>query len=507
MSRAVAHPDPHAWPELSDVRPKYLLALWAGKLAMAFSRRLGRGGSSLPGRVARWIEPRILDELARRPYLGSMTVSGTNGKTTTAKLLAGIAARAGRRVIHNRAGANMIDGVTAAFLEAATWDGRPRGEMAILEVDEASVPGVFAAVRPRVALVTNFFRDQLDRYGELDHTVGLIRQGLEGLAAGGRAVLCADDPLCAGLAEGLVPGVEQPVAAGTAAAGIAAAAEAAGPPSTVLFYGLEDAGAGGAAAHAADARRCVRCGHPYEYEHVYYAHLGRYRCPACGHRRPRPQVYAENLRDADLTGTTFDLVTPGGVRTCRVQAPGLYNVYNAVAAAAAGFALGVDLDAIAGGISGTPAAFGRMERLEAEGREVLVALVKNPAGYNQVLRTVLEGAGRKNLLLLLNDLAADGTDVSWIWDVDFEILAGRDGDLNLVICSGRRAEDQAVRMKYAGVSPARIVVEGDPSRALEQGLRLTRPGEVLYVLPTYTAMLALRSVLQQRGYLRGAWDI
>lgn len=500
------HPDPQAWPELSDVRPKFLLALWAGKLAMALSRRLGRGGSSLPGRIARRIEPRILDELARGPHMGSIAVSGTNGKTTTAKLLAGIAARAGHRAIHNRAGANMIDGVTAAFLEDATWSARPRGEVAVLEVDEASVPGVFAAVRPRVALVTNFFRDQLDRYGELNHTVGLVRQGLERLAAGGRAVLCADDPLCAGLAEGLAPEADLPVTAG-AAAGIAAAAEPGVPASTTLFYGLEDPAAGGTAAHAADARHCVRCGHPYEYEHVYYAHLGRYRCPACGHRRPRPQVYAENLRDADLTGTTFDLVTPAGVRTCRVQAPGLYNVYNAVGAAAAAYALGIDLDVIAAGLRETSAAFGRMERLEAGGREVLVALVKNPAGYNQVLRTVLGVEGPKNLLLLLNDLAADGTDVSWIWDVDFEVLAGRDGDVNLVICSGRRAEDLAVRMKYAGVSPARIVVEADPARALEQGLRFTRPGEVLYVLPTYTAMLELRTVLQQRGYLRGAWDI
>lgn len=474
---------------------KTLLALWTGKLAIAVAHRLGRGGSTLPGRLARALDGGILAALARAPRLGNATVTGTNGKTTTAKMLAGIAEAAGWRVIHNRAGANLITGITTAYMAGATWSGRPRGDIGLMEVDEATLPRACAEIGPRVAVVTNFFRDQLDRYGELHATVRMVRGGLARVAPGGRVALNADDPLCASL------GAAEPVPE-------AAAAAEAGAPVLPLYYGIEDpAVATGHPEHAADVRHCVRCGHLYEYELYYYAHLGRYRCPNCGLQRPRPQVYARRVLEMDARGSRFLLATPAGECECRLQVPGLYNIYNALAAAAGALALGVGLEEVKAGLEGTTTAFGRMERLTVRDREVFLALVKNPVGYNEVLRTVLGAGARRNLLLILNDLYADGTDISWIWDVDFEMLARGQEGLNFILCSGLRAEEMAVRLKYAGIDPAKITVEKDLKKALDQGLNFVRPGELLYILPTYTAMLAMREILARQGLVRRFWEV
>ncbi|MER3403744.1 MAG: hypothetical protein C4337_10820 [Armatimonadota bacterium] len=281
-----------------------------------------------------------------------------------------------------------------------------------------------------------------------------------------------------------------------------------GAPPAVLYYGVEDERvAAGHSAHAADVRHCVRCGRRLQYTLYIYAHLGRYRCPHCGLERPRPQVYAQRVWPLDGHSTAVALVTPVGSGTVRLQVPGLYNVYNALAAAAGACALGLGWEAIQSGLEATRAGFGRMERLTVAGREVLVALVKNPVGYNEVPRTVLAAGQPCQLLLALNDLYADGTDVSWIWDVDFEMLAAHPQGPCYVVCSGLRAEDLAVRLKYAGVDPARLHVERDLARALDHALECVRPGETLYILPTYTAMLQVRRILQRRGHLSPFWEV
>lgn len=471
-----------------------LLALWTGKLAILAARGVGWGGSNLPGRLARVLDGRILAALAGAQPLGNAVVTGTNGKTTTAKMLASILAAAGHRVTHNRAGANLITGITTAYMAATAWGGRPLADLGLMEVDEATMPRAGQEIRPRAAVVTNFFRDQLDRYGELQTTLGMVRAGLGAVAPGGRVVLNADDPLCASLG---APAPDPEVAA---------AAE--GEPVLPLYYGIEDPAVAGAPAdHTADVRHCVGCGHPYAYDLRFYAHLGRYRCPRCGQARPRPQVYARQVLALDARGSHFLLATPAGEVEVRLQVPGLYNIYNALAAAAGALALGIDLAAVQAGLAATTTAFGRMERLTIRDREVFLALVKNPVGYNEVLRTVLGAGTRCTLLLILNDLHADGTDVSWIWDVDFEMLAPAQGQVNFVLCSGLRAEDLAVRLKYAGIDPARISVERDLKKALEQGLSFVRPGELLYILPTYTAMLAMRDLLARQGLVRNFWEV
>ena len=443
---------------------------------MLASRALGHGGTTWPGKVAAAMEPRLLYRLARIPTRGAVVITGTNGKTTTAFLLSSIAEAAGLRVVHNLAGANMPSGIVSAFLENVSWLGQGSADLAVLEVDEGSLATVADAVQPKVVVVTNFFRDQLDRYGEVDGTVRQVRAGIERCGAQARLVLCADDSLSVSLASS--PGSDHGSGAW-------------------LYFGLELPSPGDLATHlTADGAQCVRCGSPYRYQRLYCSHLGHYACPACGHARPVPAVYAREAESDEHGATWFELVTPAGSRRCRLKLPGLHNLYNALAAAAGALALGFDLDRIVEGIQNAGAPFGRMESFHAGGRDVVVALVKNPSGFNEVLRIIRSRPGPYYVLLALNDLAADGRDVSWIWDVDFEqLVSPGSGELAWAVCSGRRAEEMAVRLKYAGVPPERLAVEPAIDRALRRALRRLPLGQTLFVLPTYTAMLSARKVL------------
>jgi len=236
---------------------------------------------------------------------------------------------------------------------------------------------------------------------------------------------------------------------------------------------------------------------------VFYGHLGHYACTRCEFARPTPTVAATQVELLGDTGTNLTLQTPAGVLRARLQLPGLYNVYNALAAIAVCAAMGIKRDVIARGVETFTAAFGRLERIQVEDRELFFALVKNPVGFTEVLRTILATPGHRTLLIAINDLFADGTDVSWLWDVEFERLADR---VNVAVCAGLRAEDLSVRLKYAGVETARLRVEPDLERALELSLRAAEPGETVYVLPTYTAMLALRDLLRRTGYVGAFWE-
>jgi UDP-N-acetylmuramyl tripeptide synthase len=459
-----------------------LLAVWTGKGVVTSTRLLGRGGTTLPGTVARRLAPDVLRQLSAQPNQGVIAVTGTNGKTTTAKMLSAMFEAAGLPVTHNRAGANLISGLTTAFLQNARWNGHVRGNIGLMEIDEATMPQASKEIRPRAVVVTNFFRDQLDRYGELEHTVNFVARGLDQLAKGATAALNADDPNCAGL--GRRPGIQP------------------------LYYGIEDESVGKAEMNqTADALHCINCGHDYTYQTFYYAHLGKYRCPQCGHERPRPDVYVERITNVDARGSTLRIVTPAGAFEARLQIPGLYNVYNALAAVAGALAMGLPLDPIKMGMESTTSQFGRMELIKMSDRDVFMALVKNPVGFNSVIQTVMESGARKNLIIAINDLYADGTDVSWLWDVDFESLASDQSEINFVICAGLRAEDMAVRLKYAGMDAAKLSVEKDLGKALEQGLTFIKPGELLYIMPTYTAMLQMREIIQKKGFAKKFWEV
>ncbi len=455
------------------------VATGAGKAAALLSRRLNLGGgTTFPGEIARRVDPHLLEKLAARLPEGCVVITGTNGKTTTARMIANILRQAGLTPVHNRSGANLIDGITAALLNASSLLGRPGGDSGLFEVDEAALPQAVAATRPRVVAVTNLFRDQLDRYGEVDHVAGLWRQALRALAPSSTAVLNADDPLVASLGQDT--------------------------RARVLYYGIEDSRYGQPGLqHAADSKYCLSCGTAYAYEVTFYGHVGRYACPSCGAARPRPQVYADKLLLRGTDGSDIGLALPQEGLQVRVNLPGLYNVYNTLAALACGAALGVPAGTLKQGVESFSAAFGRIERIDIEGKQAFLALVKNPVGFNEVLRMLFLDEAPKDLLIVINDNVADGTDISWLWDVDFELLQGR---VRSAVVAGTRAEDMRLRLKYALVDMDRVALEKDLREALRRGLENVESGGTLYILPTYTAMLEMRGVIGALGYVGKFWQ-
>jgi UDP-N-acetylmuramyl tripeptide synthase len=487
----------------------------------AISRLRGGGGTSAPGKLLMRLAPDAIGELGARLARGSVLISATNGKTTTAAMAAAILEHAGVPLVHNQAGANMAGGIATTLLDAARPRGAIAGELGLFEVDELWLALVAAELHPRALLLGNLFRDQLDRYGELDTIAArweeVLTRGETGAAANGaserKLVLNADDPVLADLGR---------------------------DHDGVLYFGMDDDSLALAGmAHAADAKHCRRCGAPYVFDAIYLGHLGHYHCASCGQSRPLPTVTATNVRLEGVRAARFTLETPAGQAEISLALPGLYNVYNALAAAALATALAVPLETIAAGLCATQAAFGRAETVTlavparaaagedpavalSSTRELRILLVKNPAGANEVLRTLALEPGEHDLLGVLNDHIADGRDVSWIWDADFELLAGR---VRQATCSGTRAADLAARLKYAGVDPARIDVREDLADALGAAAA-DRPessgdagaashadpresvatGAPLFALPTYTAMLALRELLVERGEASSAWS-
>jgi UDP-N-acetylmuramyl tripeptide synthase len=498
--------------------PKLALARAAG----ALSRRRGGAATSVPGKVLLGLQPDALALLGARLPRGSVLISATNGKTTTAAMAAAILERAGVRLVHNRAGANMAGGIASTLLAAAHGRSAIDGELGLFEVDELWLGRVAEQLRPRAILLGNLFRDQLDRYGELETIAERWAQTLARLSAppagdshGVVLVLNADDPMVADLGRGRLE------AAGDGGIDANGGGVRSDGDTGVLYFGVDDDSlALPRMAHAADAKHCRNCGAPYRFEAIYLGHLGRYRCPSCGQARPAGrdlQIRATDVRLEGVRSARFTLHTPAGEAALALPLPGLYNVYNALAAAALAHVLGVPLRDVVAGLEHTQAAFGRAERVmvavpsasvatTAEGaptgRELRILLVKNPAGANEVLRTLALEPGEHDLLGVLNDQVADGRDVSWVWDADFELLAGR---VRRATCGGTRAAELAVRLKYAGIEPERIRVQGDLDTALREAADDRPPdGGPLYALPTYTAMLALRRLLAARGETRSA---
>jgi len=451
--------------------------LSAAKLAGAATRAAGRGGgTSLPGRMLLRMQPDAIAQLAGRLPGGSIVISATNGKTTTAAMASAVLERTGTRLVHNRAGANMAGGVASALLDAAHVGGQMDGDTGLFEVDEFWLPRVADALHPRALLLGNLFRDQLDRYGELDAIADRWAAVVAAQPAGTKLVLNADDPVVADL----------------------------GTTSEPVYFGIDDDRlALPALQHAADSKHCRRCGHAYVYDAAYLGHLGRYHCPNCGAHRPEPQVVARDVELHGVRSARFALHTPVGQAEVDLPLPGLYNVYNALGAAALGFALDVPLDDVVAGLEAVAPAFGRAEVVQAGGRDLVLLLVKNPAGANEVLRTLVLENGQLDLLGLLNDRTADGHDVSWVWDADFELLAPR---LRTMTCGGTRAAELAVRMKYAGADPETLRVEHELERALDAALAGGDPARPLYALPTYTALLELRELLVRRGLTSRYWE-
>jgi UDP-N-acetylmuramyl tripeptide synthase len=456
-------------------------ALFGAKVAAAraigaASRASGRGGgTTLPGRTLLRLAPDAIARLGADLDRGVTIVSATNGKTTTTGMIAGVLGAEGRRPVHNRAGSNMTWGVATALLEQDGHEG-------LFEVDEAWLPQVSAQLDPALIVLGNLFRDQLDRYGEIETLAEEWAKTVEERSGRTRFVLNADDPLIADLGRD----------------------REGEPREGVVYFGIEDPSqALPELQHAFDAKHCRRCGHPYEYERAFVGHLGHYSCPSCGATRPRPEVAATRIELHGMEGSTVDVRLPGGEARLSLPLPGLYNLYNALAAFAASVELGVGPSRIAAALGEMRAAFGRVETIEIAGKRASILLIKNPAGANEVLRTLaLEAGGAGlDLWLGLNDGIADGRDVSWIWDADFELLAAA---VRRVVCAGTRASEMALRLKYAGWPEDRLAVEPGIGASFDRAV--ADAPERLFALPTYTALIELRKLLSSRGLAKEFWE-
>lgn len=467
-------------PNLDSVRQS--ASIGASRATLAALRRTGRGGTAAPGLVALQIDPRVVARIASRLTDGAVVVAGTNGKTTTSRLIADMLETSGRTVIHNRSGSNLARGVAATFVEHASIRGEPDGEIAVIEADEAALPEILRLVRPRLLVLNNLFRDQLDRYGELNAISVRWKSTFAALPSSTRLIVDVDDPTLA-----------------TITADIDA-------PRTAFGLRAPDF-ALAALPHAADAALCRKCGAELTYRALYLGHLGDWVCTACGYERPALDIVGTDVRLDGMTSLTMTVEsTTQTLRDVKVSIPGIYNAYNITAAVAAGFALGIEPVIIRKALEGFRSPFGRAERIDFENRELSISLVKNPVGFNEVLRTITGGGSElaAPTLIVINDEIADGRDISWLWDVDFEMLAA--GTLPIAT-AGIRGADMANRLKYAGIDESRLMsLDGPVDNALRVFLDRTRNARAVSILPTYTALLAIHKTLADAGAVERFWE-
>ncbi len=461
---------------------RQLASISASKATLDVLRRTGRGGTAAPGLVALQIDPEVVSKIARRLPNGAVVVAGTNGKTTTSRMIADIIEASGLQVLHNRSGSNLARGVAATFIQHSSLTGEPNAEIAVIESDEAALPEILRLVQPRLLVLNNLFRDQLDRYGELDTVSRTWKAAFARIPATTRLIVDVDDPTLATITDDLV--------APRTAFGLSA-------PEHKLA----------ALPHAADAAICRKCGADLTYHELYLGHLGDWSCHSCGYARPHLDVTGANIRLDAMASLTMSVASGSqSLDDVTVQVPGIYNAYNVTAAVATGFALGIAPDTIRTALETFQSPFGRAERISYEGREISIALVKNPVGFNEVLRTITGGGSElaAPTLIVINDEFADGRDVSWLWDVDFEMLAA--GTMPIAT-AGIRGADMANRLKYAGVDDARLIpIDGPIDQALLEFLAKTNGSRDVSILPTYTAMLAVRKAFGDAGAVDRFWE-
>jgi lipid II isoglutaminyl synthase (glutamine-hydrolysing) len=481
------------------------LTIIVTKLAIKACRIIKRGGTTLPGKIARKLYPDIVNVIAKD--FKTIMVTGTNGKTTTSRIIEQILKENGISYIANKSGANLVGGVITTFINAVDILGRSKAKTALIEIDEAAFKVMSNYLEPDILVVTNFFRDQLDRYGELYSTLNGVAKGIK-RANKTKLILNADDSLCASLGKDT--------------------------DKNVIYFGFSSESYKEIdEAVNSDAMFCIFCKSKYEYLYRVYGHLGGFRCPNCGYERPEPKVTCtkvneltsafssiefsvdnasdheqirENAPDTvDKIDSLSDISIKSVSYEARINLPGLYNVYNSLAAVALGHLLELPIENSIKALGSFECGFGRMETINANGKIIKLILVKNPTGFNQVLNYLLTDEQNIQIAFLINDNLADGTDISWLWDVDFEKLEAIQDKLVNIYTSGVRAEDMAVRLKYSGIYADKIGIIKNYSKLIESGLERTMEGHNFYILPTYTAMLDIRKVLKNKFGLKEFW--
>ncbi|MCX7842758.1 MAG: MurT ligase domain-containing protein [Clostridia bacterium] len=453
------------------------LTIVVSKIIIKACRIARRGGTTLPGRIARFLCPDILNQIAKN--FKTIMVTGTNGKTTTTRIIGKILDENGIGYITNKSGANLVGGIITTFIDAVDIHGKCKVSTALIEIDEAAFKVMSNYLSPDILVVTNFFRDQLDRYGELYTTLKGVKEGIV-RSDKTHLILNADDSLCASLGRST-------------------------DRKTIYFGFALDAYKGVEESINSDAMFCLYCKQKYEYSNHVYGHLGGFRCTSCGYSRPETDVTCTAVEE--LTSSSSVITYSAGQESYRakINLPGLYNIYNALAAIACGTLLGFPPDNTVKALGSFECGFGRMEAIDTQGKTIKLILVKNPTGFNQVLNYLLTEDKTMQLAFIINDRYADGTDISWLWDVDFEKLQGIQDKLENIYTSGLRGEDMAVRLKYAGIYSDRISIVKEYKKLVEQGLSRTPIGHSFYILPTYTAMLDIRKLLKDMFSLKDFW--
>lgn len=437
------------------------LAILAGRCVKLAAKILRRGGTAKPGEIALKLCPDLPARLAKE--LRMIVVTGTNGKTTTCRIVEQALQDGGIDCTANRSGANLMSGLTTMLMENSSLTGKAKKSVAVFECDEAAFRRVVPMVKPEVILVTNLFRDQLDRYGSMENVRGLILEGIQG-SPDSLVCLNADCSLTASLAEDV--------------------------SNTCRFYGFGEALGGGEVPAVSAAPNCIRCGAPYEYDYRIYGHLGAFRCPKCGYHKPAMDVTVADILSRDPDSSLVKVITESGEHTVRVNLPADYNVYNAVGAATAAMAFGIGEDAALGACEHFACSFGRMEKMTYGDMTFRMILIKNAVGCDRVI-DYLCGVTEDFLpVFLLNNKTADGTDYSWIHDANFEKLAAVHGGKALV--AGMCAEDLAKRLTDAGFAAEGVIVEKDLDKLVE---RMKEHGGNVFVVPNYTAMLDIHGKL------------
>ena len=462
-------------------KARLALAISAGKLAGASGRffRIG-GGTSLPGMIARRIDPNVLKSVVGASKAKKIVITGSNGKTTTARMTAAIADFSGQRVSHNRTGSNMLQGVTSVAVNFADMFGRLDSDVLLFEIDEGTIPLAVPEIQPDVVLITNIFRDQLDRYGELYSVANALNQMLESLPETSTILLNGNDPQVASF-------------------GLNAKARR-------LFFGLETKEVGTPVPEqSADIIRCINCQEDLQYEVAYMSHLGIYRCPNCGYTLPKLDFAATSVQLApDGQGPSHvKLRTPQGEIELEIPIPGLHNVYNAAAAIGATMSAGFSMDKAPAAIASIRPAFGRLEKIQAGDQTIYLAFVKNPTSFNLMLRLIAQHETEKHLMVVASNTIVDGEDFAWLWDVDIESIAS---DVRDVVCSGSKAEELAMRLKYAEIPVDKISIVHEREAALDAALRNAGPGGTLYIMASYTPTHELRRIMQKRGWVKHFWE-
>jgi UDP-N-acetylmuramyl tripeptide synthase len=457
------------------------LAISAGKLAGASGRllRIG-GGTSLPGLIARRIDPDVLKSVVGASKAKKIVITGSNGKTTTARMTSAMAANNGKRVSHNRAGSNMLQGVTSVAVNFADIFGRLNSDVLLFEIDEGTMPLVMPEISPDVVVITNIFRDQLDRYGELYSVARALDKTLENLPESATILLNGNDPQVANF-------------------GQKAKAKR-------VFFGLETTEVGTPVPEqSADIIRCIHCQEDLQYKVAYMSHLGLYSCPNCGYTLPPLDIAATSIKLAsDGQGPTHvELRTPQGNMTLEIALPGLHNVYNAAAAIGASLAAGFEKEKLPAALVSIKPAFGRLEKIQAGDQTIYLSFVKNPTSFNLILRLIAQHPGKKHILLAASHTIVDGEDFSWLWDIEVEEVAQ---DIADVVCSGNKPEELAMRLKYAEIPIDKISQNADLESALDAALKNADPGGTLYILSSYTPTNELRRIMQKRGWVKHTWQ-